>query len=325
MSETRTITNTKENVVPCPEAFEQEQGEEVEQSVASGKRRQRNEELMEIIRDPSSTPYQVESAKNAIIQENEAFIGFVIRKNYSAIPSLYEDLMQAGRIGILLGLEKYDPNRATFGTYMMPFIRHEISQALAQNVGITSHTLANITRVNRATQELTSITGRTNPTSRDIAVFADTRVSVVDSAQTAKKAINSLSLDAPLDDDNDSWTILSSMPSAIGNPVEESEENEKRQLLLDAIKRLPKVIQQKVVYFSFGLDGNGSRSNIEVSEIVGLDPTAVKKHLNIARRRLAADKKLREAFSGYVKDNVAEEIPIVDYDYIEKEAKAING
>ncbi len=289
-------------------------------SETSKSRQQRLKEQIWTIRNRDCKESVREATIAQIIADNENFIFYIINKYYHFNQEHLSDLMQAGRIGVLVGLPSYDPERAAFGTFFAPYIKHEVSSALANCAGVSSHTAANISKVNKAAEQIKAKTGSETPTVNDLAVYSNLRPQSVESALNARKGIEALSLDFAGTGEDNSRELIEKIPSDYGNPAKETEKQEEVDEILAAINRLPSPEERRAVILSFGFDNMGnSRSHRQVGKIMNLEPSQVRKLLNGARRKLAGDERLRKMFAGYITATEAEEIPIASADYIQRE------
>ena len=78
----------------------------------------------------SDNPVAKEAAHEGACRDLEFFIMSLISRSFSTYiekdRSFYEDLMQAGRMGIIMTLPKYDPDKSMPTTYFFNPIKHEM-------------------------------------------------------------------------------------------------------------------------------------------------------------------------------------------------------
>lgn len=90
-------------------------------------------------------------AREALIKNHLGLVHLVAKK-YWGMP--YEDLVQEGCIGLLVAIERFDPERGyRFSTYAIFWIRQSISRALQKNFGqiyLPSHVYYDKIRLERA-------------------------------------------------------------------------------------------------------------------------------------------------------------------------------
>lgn len=73
-----------------------------------------------------------EKLKNDVVKENEPLIMNIIQKQFN-FPNEHEDLMQAGRLGVLKAVNKFDPEKGKFSTLATQAIRNNIIMHLKKS------------------------------------------------------------------------------------------------------------------------------------------------------------------------------------------------
>lgn len=106
-----------------------------------------------------------QAAQEGACRDLEFFIMNIITRKFSTYVgndrSFYEDLMQAGRMGIIMALPKYDPDKSMPTTYFFNAIRHEmVLQASLMKHGAKSH-MATMRRKLREVDRMFAKYGRT--------------------------------------------------------------------------------------------------------------------------------------------------------------------
>lgn len=111
-----------------------------------------------------------QAAQEGACRDLELFIMNIITRKFSTYVgndhSFYEDLMQAGRMGIITALPKYDPDKSMPTTYFFNAIRHEMAlQANLMKHGVKPH-MATMRRKLQEVDRMFAKYGRT-PTLHD--------------------------------------------------------------------------------------------------------------------------------------------------------------
>jgi RNA polymerase primary sigma factor len=112
-------------------------------------------------------------AREAFIKNHLGLVHLVAKK-YWGMP--YEDLVQEGCIGLLVAIERFDPERGyRFSTYANFWIRRSISRALQKNFGqiyLPSHVYYDKIRLERAIVHFVAENGR-EPSPEDVSRVLD--------------------------------------------------------------------------------------------------------------------------------------------------------
>ena len=98
----------------------------------------------------SKNPAIKANAMEDALKELEGYVHHIIKKQYSTYGKYYDDLVQEGKIGIICGLEKYDPLKSKPSTFFNFYIIHEMSKFVDTIVNrTTSHYSANLSKINK--------------------------------------------------------------------------------------------------------------------------------------------------------------------------------
>ena len=121
-----------------------------------GDARQIRERFRRYVTDAASRNDMVKKlALEGACRELEFFIINMINRKFSTYtrkdPEFYEDLLQAGRLGIILSLPKYDPDKSMPTTYFFPAIIHEMT---ALTNGMKHDAKSRIATLKRKMQEV---------------------------------------------------------------------------------------------------------------------------------------------------------------------------
>lgn len=197
-----------------------------------------------------------------------------------------EELIAAGRLGLLHAMRRYDPARGTrFSTCALPWIRKEMILTVARHrrmVRIPAYALARINAVRRTERALTAALGRLpsrDETSRalrrpmrDVEGLLASEVSVV-----------------PLEDPvagRDGLALLERLADpAAPSPEETIARAQARRQVRDALRRLtPR--ERSILTARFGLGDEENRTLMEIGRDLGLSREAVRLIERGALRRL---------------------------------------
>jgi len=202
-------------------------------------------------------------------------------RRYAASSEPYEDLVQVASLGLVKAVERFDPDRGfAFTSFAVPTIVGEIKRyfrdtawALHVDRGAQERARA----ITDAQQQIMARTGRP-PTVDELAQYLElSEEEVLDGLQTAE-AYDAVSLDAPLQSDEDE---MSSRLDSIGEDDERLELVDEQATIFSAAKHLPER-ERQILYLRFGEDLTQS----EIATRVGVSQMQVSRLLRRSLQRL---------------------------------------
>lgn len=258
----------------------------------------------------SGDPVLKQESLNEAIDELRSFVHYVIKKKYSTYGKHYEDLVQEGYIGIIKGMEKYDPTKSLPTTFFNLYIIHEMSKFIDTEVNkTTSHYSSNLTKINRVIDKFEAQSKKWTPT--DIAVETGLNMETVIQCLHIKEYKNEMYYE------NDE-ILEANISERTPSPEQAYIENEKLEVLYNSISTLlPEEIQ--VLKYRYGLAGSKTISYKEIAKEMNISIEKVRKYRHDAIRKLRHKAGMRNVFRDYINDGESNSITENDISLIPEE------
>ena len=251
-----------------------------------------------------SAKEEVELAK-AIIDSSEEAKEKFINANYRLVVSIAKryrkesvdmlDLFQAGNIGLIKAVEKYDYKKGfKFSTYATWWIKQSITRYIddcENTIRIPVHLHQRINFVKRKKQELANVLQR-EPSMEELAEVCELEVDKV--LDILKRDKNIVSLDTPIKEDEDS-SLVEFIPSDahFGDVViHEVEQNNLREKIDEVLTGLSDQ-EQQVLRMRFGLDDDTPKTLEEIGKVFGVTRERIRQIDAKAIRKLRHPSRLK--------------------------------
>lgn len=241
----------------------------------------------------SGDPMLKQESLNEAIDELKSFVHYVIKKKYSTYGKHYEDLVQEGYIGIMKGMEKYDPTKSLPTTFFNLYIIHEMSKFIDTEVNkTTSHYSSNLTKINRVIDKFEAQSQKWTAT--DIAIETGLNMETVIQCLNIKEYKNEMYYETE-------EVLEANLSEKSPSPEQQCIENERMDVLYKAISTLlPEEIQ--VLKYRYGLAGSKTISYKEIAKEMGVSIEKVRKYRHDAIRKLRHKANMRNIFRDYISD-----------------------
>lgn len=209
-----------------------------------------------------------------------------IARTYTGMGTAFEDLLQAGKMGVLNGADRFDSNKGCkFSTYVKYWIRKAMLALLAENSGVIqlpARMESIIRKVKEAKRAIRSSTGR-NPIDAEIATFVGVSVSNVRLARKCSRRVVSLYMEIGTGQNAKFMEVTPD--TSLEAPDEAIFRKQLRERLLLVLDRLP-AREGHVLKLRHGLEDGKCRSLEQIGGIYHVSKEWIRKIEKSAMSRL---------------------------------------
>ena len=238
-------------------------------------------------------------AKNILIRHNLKLVVYVA-KSYKNLNIDFLDIIQYGNIGLLSAVEKFNPTLGyRFSTYAVDWIKQSILRGITNSnrlIRLPSYTIGQVNKINQAELDLASQLKR-EPTEDELIKYINKHKLLVsqlskldkDTLHLLKSAYSTsiISYDTPIQLDDDSITLLDSIPDTKQSIETYIIQDNLRYIVNDILSKVLDNKEKLIIQLRFGLNNSNKCYTCEqIAKLYNMKVMTVRRFERNAIRKL---------------------------------------
>lgn len=210
----------------------------------------------------------VSDAKGWIVENLTPYVHYVIKKHFSQYEEFHMDLFQEGVVGILKGIDSYNPQKGKPTTYFHPYIIHEMFEFISININKTSNYYTRKIIDVRHAMDLFESSGK-GWSAKDISEYTDIPLN------TVKNALMIINSSKEISYDDEAFQMGNQLSMS---PEEQVISNECQQAIQEIISTKLTKLEMVILTLKHGLFSVIPMRYVEIAELLHMETYVVKKH-----------------------------------------------
>jgi len=235
---------------------------------------QRRQELGKVVREALE-------ARDFFAESNLRLVFYIAGKFSANRPWLFREMVQAGNLGLMEAINKYDWRKGSFGNYAGYWIKREVHITLGDQYSLSlgNNSFNDLIKVRQQRERFFNING-SNPSDEEIAKIIGIPVLKVKRLLDANKT--AISLDNPSPNSGDTRLLEEILPDVDELPEAVILQKQRKEKIESLFWQYLNPRQERILKLRFGFKDGNCYSFREIGERFGLSKERIRQIINEA-------------------------------------------